>query len=759
MEDNSFKFGVHYCYAVGSIDEVGESTQSDPMSIFPRAPAPVGFIAFYTERTSKSVTLQWKPITNCKGYIIKRATDSSTNSFFVIKKIHASSVNDIQDTSVTFGTHYYYTISSVDKTGESNQSKPIGIVCHWIPVPTNLTASYIKSSSESITLHWQPIVKGKGYTIKRAITLLSSAFATIKTLHDSLISHAEDTSFICGITYYYTISTIDEGGESIQSDPVSICVRAPPPTNLSASFDNHDTCLVILRWSPISTAAGYIVKRATTSPSSLFSTLKQLDDPSTIEFQDKSILFGATYNYVITSLDKAGESGDSSIVSIHCSRAPAPKKFEIMISKDTSSTITLHWSIVSNCSGYRIYRFMANDPSIASYSITFSCNCQDKNQSQCIENDKYSKFLLATITDLTISSYTDSNVKNGIEYHYWISSVDVIGVSFGSQLVSGKTVLPAPTNLRAKVLVKRNTTVLCWTSVPTATGYRIERKNKSGHSETIGRLSGDSDTKFHDKQCVLRDMPYIYTVYAIDDTSESEPSNHVQVTSLSSEDQTDYSDLVQVRFGNLVTENVDAIVICSTSEKLVESVLTASGIKDIDVDKQRCISLPAGRLSCKSIILNPWAPNVKDAVGLENSIRQFMNTTFQYAVQAQCKTIAFPALATDELIPGWEVINDQYPMRVHLSPSSEEYRSVLRSFRATISATKTNDNIRIERIQNERLYRQYQIEKKHFYKMLQKDTQKTLYHGCPNDDAKLQSIMEQGLDRSRAGDANGKNIS
>ncbi|CAF4000108.1 unnamed protein product [Rotaria sp. Silwood1] len=94
-------------------------------------------------------------------------------------------------------------------------------------------------------------------------------------------------------------------------------------------------------------------------------------------------------------------------------------------------------------------------------------------------------------------------------------------------------------------------------------------------------------------------------------------------------------------------------------------------------------------------------------------------------------------------------------MRVHLSPSSEEYRSVLRSFRATISATKTNDNIRIERIQNERLYRQYQIEKKHFYKMLQKDTQKTLYHGCPNDDAKLQSIMEQGLDRSRAGDANG----
>jgi hypothetical protein len=54
------------------------------------------------------------------------------------------------------------------------------------------------------------------------------------------------------------------------------------------------------------------------------------------------------------------------------------------------------------------------------------------------------------------------------------------------------------------------------------------------------------------------------------------------------------------------------------------------------------------------------------------------------------------------------------------------------------------------------LYRQYQIEKRHFYDELKRNTEMTLYHGCHNNNAKLQSIMEQGLDRSRAGEINGK---
>jgi hypothetical protein len=111
---------------------------------------------------------------------------------------------------------------------------------------------------------------------------------------------------------------------------------------------------------------------------------------------------------------------------------------------------------------------------------------------------------------------------------------------------------------------------------------------------------------------------------------------------------------------------------------------------------------------------------------------------------------------SDVLIPGWEVMNGKYPLRVDVSASSEEYRTILRDFQSTMLTSKVKSNIRIERIQNERLYRQYQIEKRHFYDELKRNTEMTLYHGCHNNNAKLQSIMEQGLDRSRAGEINGK---
>jgi hypothetical protein len=113
-------------------------------------------------------------------------------------------------------------------------------------------------------------------------------------------------------------------------------------------------------------------------------------------------------------------------------------------------------------------------------------------------------------------------------------------------------------------------------------------------------------------------------------------------------------------------------------------------------------------------------------------------------------------LFNGKLIPGWEQINGAYPLRVDVSASSEEYYEILGRFRKTMLATVTRSTIRIERIQNERLYRQYQIEKRHFYESLQENTEKTLYHGCRNDDAALCSVMQEGFDRGRAGEANGK---
>ncbi len=63
--------------------------------------------------------------------------------------------------------------------------------------------------------------------------------------------------------------------------------------------------------------------------------------------------------------------------------------------------------------------------------------------------------------------------------------------------------------------------------------------------------------------------------------------------------------------------------------------------------------------------------------------------------------------------------------------------------------------IRVERIQNERWYMQYLAHDKDFKRRLNTDTEKRLYHGCPEQAAN--SIIEDCFNRSFAG-VNGKFI-
>lgn len=103
----------------------------------------------------------------------------------------------------------------------------------------------------------------------------------------------------------------------------------------------------------------------------------------------------------------------------------------------------------------------------------------------------------------------------------------------------------------------------------------------------------------------------------------------------------------------------------------------------------------------------------------------------------------------------WTAIDDEYPLRIGLSSSSEEYRSILGALRETLSEAQTQ-SARVERIQNTRWYCQYQLEKKDLCKRLKTETERRLFHGCPNQGDALESIARNGFDRSLAGAHRGK---
>ena len=103
--------------------------------------------------------------------------------------------------------------------------------------------------------------------------------------------------------------------------------------------------------------------------------------------------------------------------------------------------------------------------------------------------------------------------------------------------------------------------------------------------------------------------------------------------------------------------------------------------------------------------------------------------------------------------------NGVYNLRMNIAKESNEGQLVLTDFRRTMANYNDQSIVRIERIQNERWFRQYQIHKKDFDNRLNEDTEQRLYHGCADGESSVKSIIEYGFNRSLAGTQHGKTIS
>jgi hypothetical protein len=91
-------------------------------------------------------------------------------------------------------------------------------------------------------------------------------------------------------------------------------------------------------------------------------------------------------------------------------------------------------------------------------------------------------------------------------------------------------------------------------------------------------------------------------------------------------------------------------------------------------------------------------------------------------------------------------------LRLPIRPNTAEYNIIVEEFNKTMFGHYNKIN-RIERIQNERWYKQYLVHQDDFKKRLKMNTEKFLYHGC--SDMAADSIIEEYFNRSFAG-KNGK---
>jgi hypothetical protein len=76
----------------------------------------------------------------------------------------------------------------------------------------------------------------------------------------------------------------------------------------------------------------------------------------------------------------------------------------------------------------------------------------------------------------------------------------------------------------------------------------------------------------------------------------------------------------------------------------MKTILKTSSINAKDIDRNRCITKPAGHLPCRTLIFNPWTSDQTSEYEIRESLRQFVSITMQQAAKVGCNTLAYPAI-------------------------------------------------------------------------------------------------------------------
>ncbi len=126
------------------------------------------------------------------------------------------------DSNVVDGVTFYYVVSAANSGGESANSPEVNATPLLSPIPTfiNVTTNF-----GLVNLTWSASAGATSYNLKRSpssggpYTIIASPIGTTYA----------DNNVINGSTYYYVVSALNPGGESLNSPEVNATPPIPPP--------------------------------------------------------------------------------------------------------------------------------------------------------------------------------------------------------------------------------------------------------------------------------------------------------------------------------------------------------------------------------------------------------------------------------------------------------------------------------------------------------------------------------------------------
>jgi fibronectin type 3 domain-containing protein len=396
--------GTLYFYIIQAVFSSG-SINSLPSSgvtpgVVPRAPQALSLVS---NSTGTDVIVSWGAVSGLSvAYNVYLATNAG-GPWTLQMSTTASSVVTVS--GLTANTSYFLKVRAVFGDVESSDSSVLNFITAATPGAPTLTVD----SSSQIVVTWGAVAGAANYDLYR------STDNFIYSLYASNIAATTytDSGVVSGQGYFYKYLPKAAG-----SVPMGISAIAGPivpgnpllaPTNLAT----HVTSLtnVDLSWASVPNTVSYNIYRGTASGGP-YTLLNSISAAGGAIYSDNSAVATNTYFYVIRAVNSSGvESSNSNEAGALMATGPAT-----LTALNVANKVSLSWSAVGGATGYVIRRAPQSG---GPYGI------------------------LTTVGAVT--SYQDSNIKNGIQYFYVVDAI--IGGALSMDSVEASVVASKTMNL------------------------------------------------------------------------------------------------------------------------------------------------------------------------------------------------------------------------------------------------------------------------------------------------------------------------
>ncbi|MDG6225382.1 MAG: SBBP repeat-containing protein [Candidatus Thermoplasmatota archaeon] len=335
------------------------------------------------------------------GYVLRKGLSPDHQNISLI-------LNDTKylDLDVTNGIRYYYKVCAYNDHGDGRYTNVIDsrpAAPPGIPVSANIT-----DGDRWVNISWESPLKDGGdpvigYRIYRTSND-SQPHSLFKTVYEKRIN---DTDVVNGVAYRYKISAFNINGEGNMTDELIGMPSTIPDEPLEIYAQPGDGW-VNVSWSITPSDGGSPILHYEVMRGLKADSLVHLDHTEhALHLLDTEVENGMEYHYAVRACNIRGPSPLSDIIRARPARQPDPP-FDLTAESGDRKVI-LKWSSPEWDGGQPLNSFTIYRRSDENWTYLEKAEPHD-------------------------SEFTDSEVINGIEYHYMITAWNIMGESLSSNI-------------------------------------------------------------------------------------------------------------------------------------------------------------------------------------------------------------------------------------------------------------------------------------------------------------------------------------